>query len=142
MPFLSPATLTFDLQTRPTTRDQTRLARVNLSQISSAIPEICQKLHFLSVVTLTFDIQTRLSEGPNTSSLQIRRKSVQRFPGYFTHKQKSHRQHQKQNLTQFTVCGKNDNSLSCNRILAWMSKYVHLKKNLMTTDCKSADLMP
>jgi len=36
------------------------------------------------------------------------RKFVQRFPRYFIHKQtktKSHRQRQKQNLTQFTACG-------------------------------------
>jgi len=46
---------------------------------------------FLSLVTLTFDldIQTRPSEGPNTSSLWIWRKSVQRFPRYLRHKQKS-----------------------------------------------------
>jgi len=33
-------------------------------------------------------LQTRLSEGANTSSLQIWCKSVQRFPRYFIHKQK------------------------------------------------------
>ena len=55
-------------------------------------------------LSLTFDLylQTRPSEGPNTSSLRIWRTSVQRFPGYFIHNQKSHRQRQKQNLTQFT----------------------------------------
>ena len=39
----------------------------------------------LSLVTLTFDLdlQTRPSEGPNTSSVWIWRKSVQRFPGIF-----------------------------------------------------------
>jgi len=47
---------------------------------------------FLSLVTLTFDLyldlQTRPSEGPNTSSVWIWRKSVQRFPRYFIHKPK------------------------------------------------------
>jgi len=42
--------------------------------------------------------QTRLS-------CQFGVKSVQRFPRYFTHKQKNQRQCQKQNLTHFTVCG-------------------------------------
>jgi len=44
----------------------------------------------LSMVTLTFDldIQTRPSEGPNTSSLWIWRKSVQHFRRYFIHEQK------------------------------------------------------
>jgi len=42
------------------------------------------------VVTLTFDpdIQTRPSEGPNTSTMGIWRKSVQPFPKYFIQKQK------------------------------------------------------
>jgi len=45
---------------------------------------------FLSLVTLTFDlnIQTDPSEGPNTSSLWIWSKNVQRFPRYFIHKTK------------------------------------------------------
>jgi len=62
---------------------------------------------FLSLVTLTFDIdiQTCPSKGPNMSSLWIQCKSVQQFPRYFIHKQKSHRQRPKQNLMQFTVCG-------------------------------------
>jgi len=52
---------------------------------------------FLSLVTLIFDfdIQTHPPEGPNTSSLWIWHKSVQRFWRYFTHKQtkqKSNRQ--------------------------------------------------
>ena len=43
----------------------------------------------LSLVTLTFDlnIQTHPSEGSNTSSMWIWRKSVQRFQSYFIHKQ-------------------------------------------------------
>jgi len=44
-------------------------------------------------------------QGTNTFSLWIWCKSVRRFPRYFTHKQKSHRQRQKQNLMQFTGCG-------------------------------------
>jgi len=50
-----------------------------------------RKMPFLSLVTVTFDldIQTRPSDGPNTSSLWIWRKSVQRFPRYFIHKQKA-----------------------------------------------------
>ena len=45
---------------------------------------------FLSLVTLTFDldIQTPTSEGPSMFPLCIWRKSVQRFPMYFIHKQK------------------------------------------------------
>jgi len=52
---------------------------------------------FLSLVTLTFDldIQTRPSEGPNTSNLWISRKSVQRFPRYVMHKQKTNKQTKK-----------------------------------------------
>jgi len=67
------------------------------------------KMPFLSLLTLTFDLglQTRLSKGLNTSLVWIWRKSVQRFPGYFIHKQKNaDRQRQKQNLPQFTTCGK------------------------------------
>ena len=37
--------------------------------------------------------------------LRIWRKSVHRFPRYSIHKQKSHRQRQKQNLKQFAACG-------------------------------------
>jgi len=64
---------------------------------------------FLSLVTLTFDLwpwRSTLSErGPNTSSVWIWRKSVQRARRYFIHKQKSYRRRQKQNLTQFIACG-------------------------------------
>ena len=76
------------------------------------------------------DLQTHPSEESNTSSMWICRTSVQRFPRYppitpflslvtlafdlYLHTRpsgdvsytKSHRQRQKQNLTQFTVCGK------------------------------------
>jgi len=38
-------------------------------------------------LTFDLDLQTRLSEGPNTSSMCIWRKSVQRFPKYFIYKQ-------------------------------------------------------
>jgi len=67
------------------------------------------KMPFLSLITLTFDLylETRPSGGPSTSYLWIRRKSVQRFSRYFIRKQKSRGQRQKQNLTQFTACGKN-----------------------------------
>ena len=40
-------------------------------------------------LTFDLDLQTRPSEGPNTSSVWIWRKSVQRFPRYFIHKQKT-----------------------------------------------------
>ena len=68
-----------------------------------------EKCHLLSLMTLTFDldIQTRPRKGPNMSSLWIWRKSIQRFPRYFIHKQESHRQRQKQNLMQFTACDNN-----------------------------------
>jgi len=56
-----------------------------------------------SLVTLTFDIQSPPTEGPNTSSLWIWHKSVQRLTRYFAHKQKSHRQCQKQNLSSLRV---------------------------------------
>jgi len=44
----------------------------------------------LSMVTLTFDlgIQSHLSERPNASSVQILRKSAQRFPRCFIHHKK------------------------------------------------------
>jgi len=45
------------------------------------------------------------SEGRNISSMWIWPRFIQRFPKYFIHEQKSHRQRQKQNLTQFTACG-------------------------------------
>jgi len=56
---------------------------------------------FFALVTLTFDpdIQTRLSKGPNTSSVWIWRKSVQRFPTYFIHKQKKPRTDSTKNRT-------------------------------------------
>jgi len=54
---------------------------------------------------LTFKLVRNPNEGPNTSSVWICRKSIQQLPGYFIHKQKSHRQRQTQNLTQFTACG-------------------------------------
>jgi len=38
-----------------------------------------KKCQFLSLVTLTFDLQTCPSEGPNTSSMWIWRKSIQQF---------------------------------------------------------------
>jgi len=63
---------------------------------------------------LTFDLalQAPQSEGPNTSSMWIWRKSVQRFPIYFIHKQKNTdwRCH-KQNLPQFTAWG--NKALTC-----------------------------
>jgi len=48
-------------------------------------------MSFLSLVTLTadLDIHTRPSEGPDTSSVWMWRKSVQRSPRYFIHKQKN-----------------------------------------------------
>jgi len=50
-------------------------------------PQKEPKMPFLSLVTLTFDldIQTYPRKGPNSSSLWIWRKSVQRFPRYFIH---------------------------------------------------------
>ena len=63
----------------------------------------------LDIWPLTFhcDLQTRPSEGPNTFSVWIWRKSVQQFPKYFIHKQKTTDwRRQKQNLPQFTACGK------------------------------------
>jgi len=42
-----------------------------------------------SSVTLTFKLVRGQSEGPNTSCVWIGHKSVQRFPWYFIHKQKT-----------------------------------------------------
>jgi len=56
---------------------------------------------FLFLVTLTFvlDIQTRPTEGPNTSSFEFGAiHSAVPEIGYFTHKQKSHRQRQNRTL--------------------------------------------
>jgi len=56
---------------------------------------------FLFLVTLTFDldIQTRPIEGPNTSSFEFGAiHSALPEIGYFTHKQKSHRQRQNRTL--------------------------------------------
>ena len=83
---------------------------VNLSEISSAIPEIsAENAVFCPCwpwpLPIDLDIQTRPSEGSNTSSVWIWRKSIRRFSRYFIRKQKSHRPCQKQNLTQLTACG-------------------------------------
>ena len=57
-------------------------------------PNACRgkgrKMPFFVFVTLTFelDLQTYPSEGPNTTSVWIWRKSFQRFRWYFIHKQK------------------------------------------------------
>jgi len=50
---------------------------------------------FLSLVTLTFnlDTETRPSEGPDVSR-RVRRKSVQQFPKYLIHKQKTNKKSQ------------------------------------------------
>jgi len=45
----------------------------------------------MQAAEIDLDLQTRPSEGPNTSSMWIWRTSVQWFPRYFIHKQKSHR---------------------------------------------------
>jgi len=58
----------------------------------------------LDVWRLTFTFKL-IRARDQTSFLWIWRKSVQRFPRYFIHKQQSQRQRQKkQNLTQFTAC--------------------------------------
>jgi len=70
---------------------------------------------FLSLMTLTGDLQAQPSEGPNTSSMGIWRKSVQWFPRYFTHKPKKTPQTdcaKNRTLLQFTACGKNT-QLAC-----------------------------
>jgi len=66
-----------------------------------------RKMPFVSLeaLTLDLDLQSHPNEGPNTSSLWIWHKSIQRFTRYFIHKQNSHRPHQKQNLPQFSACG-------------------------------------
>jgi len=57
-------------------------------------------------LTFDIDLQTHPSERPNTFFTWIWRKSVQRFPRYFIHKQKTTDwRRQKQNLLQFTACG-------------------------------------
>jgi len=63
----------------------------NINRTQAA--ERAEKCRCLSLVTLTFDrdLQTRPSEGSNTSSVWIWRKSVHRFSRYFIHKQKSQR---------------------------------------------------
>ena len=73
---------------------------VNMSQISSVLPEIsAENPVFLSVVALTFDLWslTLTFKLVQASSLWIWCKSVQQQPRYFIHKQKIHRQRQKQN---------------------------------------------
>jgi len=70
----------------------------------------------LPLVTLTFNLWSwhshscrPPSKGPNTSSVWIWCKSVTRFPRYFIHKQTNKKvtdSAKKQNVTQFTACGK------------------------------------
>jgi len=79
----------------------------------SAGEEICSWWPWPS--TFDLDIQTRPSEGPNMSSVWIWRKSVQRFPRYFIHKQKTQKvtnSAKNKNLTQFTVCGNKHYNIS------------------------------
>jgi len=60
-------------------------------------------------LTVHIDLQTHPSEGPNTSSMWIWCKSVQRFLSCFIHNQKTTDwRRQKQNLPQFTACGNNN----------------------------------
>ena len=78
-----------------------------------------RKCRFLSLVTLTFDfdLQTRLSEGPNTPSVWIWRKSIHWFPGYFIRKQKTNRQQNGAKAEPWTGCGRQ--LLCC--IATWIS---------------------
>ena len=106
------AEIELDLQTRPSDEGPSTSSVSICRKSVERFRDIRWKPRFLSMVTLTFDldIQTHPSEGPNTPSLWIWCKSVQRFPRYFIHEQKSHRERQKQNLTQFTACG---NKVTC-----------------------------
>jgi len=60
----------------------------------------------MQAAKIDLDLQTRPSEGLNTSSLCTWRKSVQRFPQDISYTKKvTDLRRQKQNLTQFTMCG-------------------------------------
>jgi len=80
--------------------------RVNLAPVSSAIPEILAENPVF--VPGDLDLWPRHSNSSEQGTKHVFpaifaqiRSVVQR---YFMHKQKSHRQRQKQNLTQFAAC--------------------------------------
>jgi len=77
------------------------------------------------------DLQTQPSEGPNTSSVWVWRKSVQHFPRYFIHKQKKS-QHQKQSLTQFTACG---NYVHIEHLLTIPNNMFHHDRTICACSC-------
>jgi len=56
-------------------------------------------------LTLTFKLVRASDQTRLPCEFGAMRKSVQRFPRYFIHQQKIHRQRQKQNLPQFIACG-------------------------------------
>jgi len=92
-------------------------------------------VHLLSLVKLTFDldIQTRPSEWPNTSSLWIWRKSVQPFQRYLIHKQtKKWQTAPKQNLMQFTACGKKTCAIYLQRFSFGTNKRIKPRRNRLT----------
>jgi len=82
---------------------------------------------FLSLATLTFDldIQTLPSEGPDTSSQWIWRKSIQRFPRYLMHKQNENVTDGARNRT-LLACG-NKPGLQC------IKKKTHTKETSIQT---------
>jgi len=70
------------------------------------------------LLTFDLDLQTRPSEGTNTSSVWIWRKSVQRFPR-LSYRDKKVTDSTKQNLTQFTACG-NDSLMTIPLLQTWL----------------------
>jgi len=76
------------------------LPNINCTQAAETTEKCCFCLCDL-------DLQTRPSEGPNTSSMWVWHKFVQRFQRYFIHNKSPDLWHRKQKLPQFTACGNN-----------------------------------
>ena len=63
------------------------------------------KMPFFVPGDLDLDIQTLRARDQTRLPCEFGANPFSGSPRYFTHKEKSHRQHQKQNPTQFTACG-------------------------------------
>jgi len=89
-----------------TTDKLSLMVRVNTKWVHALSNCLVPRFHCSGQLFITLDHICHQCEGPNESSMSIWLKSVQRFPKTFHRQTKSHRQHQKQNLPQFTACSK------------------------------------
>jgi len=59
-----------------------------IMKTAQTIKDVCPNINRAQAAKIDLDLQTRPIEGQNASSLWTWRKSVQRFPRYYIHKQK------------------------------------------------------